>query len=178
MFPLPMPRLRVFKLENSDATEVTGIITQIIQGLGRSGMFGTRGNREPFSFSPDARSNSLIVFASTNYFKVVEQLIKTLDQSPEKADREVKFYSLTNANAFDVAFKLDTMFSERTGENKVVSDVDSVSNTLTIFAQEKRFYRNRRHHKPDGCQRAGYQSDSSLGHCFLHAGGADGYDVE
>jgi type II secretion system protein D len=129
--------LRIFKLENSDATEVAGVITQLIQGLARSNAFGTRGNRETFSFSPDTRSNSLIIFASKNYFKVIEQLLQTLDQSKERTDREVRFYTLTNANAFDVSFKLDTMFAERSGENKVVTDADLVSNTLTVFARKK-----------------------------------------
>lgn len=131
--------LKVFKLEYSDAVEVTRIIYQMAQGMARSRAFAARAGREPFSISPDENSNSLIVFASKTTLKFVEQLVQTLDQEPRRSDREVQFYSLLKANAVDVAFKLDTLYADRTGENSVVIEPDALSNSLTVFARRKDF---------------------------------------
>ncbi len=133
------PEVRIFKLEYGTAKEMSRTITQILQGMARShARTGRGGGREGnFTVSTDDRSNSLVVSASPDYFKLVEQLLKTLDKKPDKSDREVQFYWLKNASAFDVAYKLETMFEDRDKENKVVVESDSLANSLTVIARRQ-----------------------------------------
>ncbi|MBI2265998.1 MAG: type II secretion system secretin GspD [Armatimonadetes bacterium] len=71
----------------------------------------------PIKVSSYDRTNSLIVLALPQYFKEIEEIVRSLDtvesQRAEGEVRDFKIYYLENANAEDVAKTLSEMLSER-----------------------------------------------------------------
>ncbi len=127
---------RIFRLENGNARELTRVLTQLLDGLSRSRpRFASRFQRESFTVAADERTNSLIVSGSTEYFKMVEQLLATLDQAPQHSDRQVQFYWLKNADAFDVALKAGALFADRPRAERPLIESDSFANSLTVVAK-------------------------------------------
>ena len=127
---------RVFELQNGKARELAPVITRLLQGIARAQP--RRGNRYSsgqFTVTADERVNSLIVSATPDYFKVIEQLLPTLDQAPKHSDRQVQFYWLENADAGEVAPKLDALFQGRSREDRPVIDADEFANSVTAIAR-------------------------------------------
>ena len=87
------------------------------------------------SVSVDERSNSLVISGTQAHFKVVEQLLSTLDKVPERSERDVQFVWLRNAKAFDVASKLDSVFAGRAETDKPVIDADIFNNSITVIGK-------------------------------------------
>jgi len=128
---------RVFQLEHGSARELSRVLTQLIEGLSRARpRFGNRFQRDStVTIAADERTNSLLVSGSADSFKLVEQLLVTLDQAPQHSDRQVQFYWLKNARAFDVALKAEALFAERPRAERPLIEPDSFSNSLTIVAK-------------------------------------------
>src|SRR6185369_13338719 len=81
------------------------------------------------SVAVEERSNSLVISGTQAHFKMVEQLLATLDKVPEKSERDVQFVWLRNAKAFDVASKLESVFAGRSETEKPVIDADLFNNS-------------------------------------------------
>jgi type II secretion system protein D len=127
---------RVFRLEHGNARDLTRVLTQLLEGLSRTrARFAARFQRETFTVAADERTNSLIVSGSTDYFRLVEQLLATLDQAPQHSDRRVQFYWLKNARAFEVSLKADALFAHRPRAERPLIESDSFSNSLTVVAK-------------------------------------------
>ena len=62
--------------------------------------------------SPDEKNNSIVVMGSPSKLSMLEKILKVVDQKPEKPDREVRFYTLVNADALDDELRLDGLFND------------------------------------------------------------------
>ena len=123
--------IRIYKLENGTAKEVSAIIEQLLQGVSR-----TKGRAAAnVNVAVDARANSLIISGTPAHFKVVEKILPTLDKAPERSDRDVQFVWLKKAKAFDVASKLELLFTERPKGEQPLIEPDVMNNSLTVIAK-------------------------------------------
>ncbi|NQU75808.1 MAG: hypothetical protein HQ546_05790, partial [Planctomycetes bacterium] len=144
--PSEMPQLRTYKLTNNDAGEVAGtlgkLFTSIISQTPRPSVAPRRPQAltVPFSISADTRTNSLLVSTTPAYFAMFEELLNELEQT-ETPMRDVHYVQLVNADAYDLASKLNNLFAESSGPDKPIVEADSFSNTLTIIAKEIDFKR-------------------------------------
>lgn len=126
--------VRIFKLENGAAKEVSAVLQQLLQNVTRAA--ARRGERPVLaSVSVDDRSNSLIISGSPAHFKVIEKILPTLDRLPERSDREVQFVWLRKARAYEVVSKLDAVFTSRAEGERPVIEADLLNNSLTIIAK-------------------------------------------
>jgi type II secretory pathway component GspD/PulD (secretin) len=121
--------VRIYKLENGTAKEVSAIIESLLQGFGRNRA------RVAANVTVDPRANSLIISGTPAHFQVIEKILPTLDKAPERADRDVQFVWLKKAKAFDVASKLDLLFTERPKDEQPLIEPDVMNNSLTVIAK-------------------------------------------
>ncbi len=127
---------RVFPLENGEARELSRVLSQLLEGLARARpRFASRFQRDTFTVVADERTNALIVSGSAEHFKLVEQLLVTLDQAPQHSDRQVQFYWLKNASAIDVALKADALFASRPRAERPLIEPDAFSEAITVVAK-------------------------------------------
>ncbi|MBR5606655.1 MAG: hypothetical protein IKW70_09525, partial [Verrucomicrobia bacterium] len=108
--------MRTYKLENIYVSQAVRTVNILMDGAGmrRYGWGGGgRNNREALSITSDEKNNSLIVMGSPSKLAMLENILKTIDQKPEKPDREVRFYTLVNADALDVELRLDELFNDK-----------------------------------------------------------------
>lgn len=122
--------IRIYKLENGTAKEVSAIIEQLLQGVSRG-----RGRTAAVNVAVDARANSLIISGTPAHFRVVEKVLPTLDKAPERSDRDVQFVWLKKAKAFEVSTKLEALFSERPKGEQPLIEPDVMNNSLTVIAK-------------------------------------------
>ncbi len=129
--------VRVYPLKSADARQTAPVLTQLLAATEvRSGRRGSgRGRGAGSTVTIDARSNSLLVSGSEVHFKLVEQLLPTLDRAPERADRDVQFVWLKNARAFDVQDRIEAVYSDRPRAERPVVEADSAANSLTLIAR-------------------------------------------
>ncbi len=132
--------VRVYKLENGTAKEVSAILDQLLRAVTRSlaaDAAGSESRHTPdASISIDDRSNRLIISATAAHFRVVEKILPTLDKAPDRADRDVQFVWLRKAKAYDVANRLEALFEDRPRGDRPVIEADPTSNSLTIIARK------------------------------------------
>ena len=122
--------IRIYKLENGTAKEVSVIIEQLLQGVSR-----TRARAAAINVAVDPRANSLIISGTPAHFRVVEKVLPTLDKAPERSDRDVQFVWLKKAKAFEVSTKLDALFAERPKGEQPLIEPDVMNNSLTVIAK-------------------------------------------
>jgi len=122
--------IRIYKLENGAAKEVSAIIEQLLQGVSR-----TRARAAAINVAVDVRANSLIISGTPAHFRVVEKVLPSLDKAPERSDRDVQFVWLKKAKAFDVANKLELLFTDRPKGEQPVIEADVMNNSLTVIAK-------------------------------------------
>jgi type II secretion system protein D len=131
-------KVHIYKLENGNAKEISTVIQQLLQNVTRE---QTRNRSTPAarnaqaSVAVDARSNSLVISGTPAHFRLVEQLLQTLDKAPERAERDVQFVWLHNAKAVDVASKLEAVFAGRPKDEQPVIESDSFSNSITLIGK-------------------------------------------
>jgi type II secretory pathway component GspD/PulD (secretin) len=122
-------------LQNGKARELSRLLTQMLEGLARSQpRFASRYQRESFTVTADERTNTLLVSGNAECFKLVNELLPTLDQAPQQTDRQVQYYWLQNADAFNVASTLEALFIDRPRADRPVIDYDLQGNGLTVIA--------------------------------------------
>ncbi len=130
-------QMRIFKLKEGDAaalaTNLDKLFADIIkqQGSRADGL-----TPPPFSVGADDRTNSLVVSTTPAYFLLVEQLLEQLDKAPQRADRNVQYFVLKNADAWDMADQIEAMYEDREGDEKPVVQADLFSNALTVVAKD------------------------------------------
>ncbi|MEN9676502.1 MAG: putative type secretion system protein precursor, partial [Verrucomicrobiota bacterium] len=133
--------VRIYKLENGSAREVSAVLQQLLQSVSRNlrrgGVNEGDGTRRGAltSVSVDERSNSLIISATPQHFQVVDKILPTLDKAPERSDRDVQFIWLRKAKAYEVATKLETLFEDRPRGDRPVIEAELSGNSLTIIAK-------------------------------------------
>jgi type II secretion system protein D len=129
--------VRIYKLKSADAKDVVPVLNQLLQTVAvRNPLARGEGRRfVSANIAIDDRSNSLLVSAAPAHFKLLEQLLPTLDQAPERSDRDVHFVWLKNAKAWDVVGKLTAVFEGRPAGDRPVIEADTFSNSLTVIGK-------------------------------------------
>lgn len=131
--------LKTYKLENIYTSSAIRTINTLMQGASRMRGGWGRADQDTLTMSADEKNNSIVVMGSPSKLAMLENILKVVDQKPEKPDREVRFYTLINADAFDVELRLDGLFNEPGRPEQMIFESDFFSNTLTVVAREKDF---------------------------------------
>lgn len=127
--------VRIYKLENGTAKEVSGILEDLLQNVSRYQARTGRGRFIQANVSIDARANSLIIAGTPAHFSVVEKILPTLDKRPERSDRDVEFIWLRKAKAYDVVSKVEAVFDSRDSKERPVIEADTMNNSVTVIAR-------------------------------------------
>ena len=130
--------VRIYKLENGTAKDVSAILLQLLESVSRNLRARSAGGERQIpaaTVSVDEHSNSLIISATRSHFNVVEKVLPSLDKAPERADRDVQFVWLKKSKAYAVASKLEDVFEDRPRGLRPVIEPDSSNNSLTIIAR-------------------------------------------
>ncbi len=129
--------VRIYKLKSAEAKELVPILNQLLQSITTKAQFVQPNSRPipPATVAIDDRANTLLVSATAAHFKLIEQLLPTLDQAPERSDRDVQFIWLKNAKAWDIVTKLTAVFDGRAAADKPVIDSDPFSNSITVIGK-------------------------------------------
>ena len=128
--------VRIYKLGSANAKEIQPILSQLLASINtRLDRRGSTGNRSQPVIAIDARSNSLLITASLVHFKVVEQILPTLDKAPERADRDIQMVWLQNARANDLQQKINAVYEDRPRSEQPTIETDRNANTLTVIAR-------------------------------------------
>ncbi|MBM3846556.1 MAG: hypothetical protein FJ405_09765, partial [Verrucomicrobia bacterium] len=127
--------VRIYKLENGSPREVQGVLNQLLRNVTLQRRQSDSARVPMPSLSVDERSNSLIVSGTPAHFRLLEKLLPTLDKAPERADRDVQFVWLRKAKAFDVALKIESVFSSRDEKERPLVEADGQNNSITIIAR-------------------------------------------
>ena len=129
-------QVRVFKLENSAAVDLAKSIDGLFRDIlrQRGGTRGRAAQAVPFSVTGDDRTNTLVVHTTAANFRVVEEILKTLDQKGPL--RNVEYFYLESADAWDVADKLNAMYTDRRGTARPVIEADDLANAVAVVAKD------------------------------------------
>ncbi len=128
--------MRVFPLENSEATQLAKSLEKMFRDILRQ-RSGRRGGKPqaPFSVAANERTNSLVVSTTGVYFPLVEKLLETLDQKVDTQVVDVQYVWLENADATEVAARLESMFADRRKGDRPLIEADFFSNALSVIAK-------------------------------------------
>ncbi len=128
--------VRVYPLANSQAGELADSIGTLFRDIIRQ---QTRGRRNapsvPFSVTADTRTNSLVVSTTPAHFALVDDILARLDKE-EKAERDVEYVWLDNADAATVSEQLEEMFKSRRSQDRPVIEPDYFTNALTLIGKD------------------------------------------
>lgn len=128
--------VRVYPLAHGEAAQLATSLSKLFRDIVQQQGRGARNAATaPFSISSDDRTNSLVVSTTPAHFVLVEELLKSLDQAPERSTRDVQYVWLENADAWEVASRISAMYSSRRGVDKPLVEPDSFSNSLTVIAR-------------------------------------------
>ncbi len=130
----------IYRLENGNPQETSRILNQMLQALAQSeSRFGKASQQVPATVAVDARSNSLIISATPESFKVIDKLLAALDKAPKRPDRSMNLYTLENVDPFELASKLEALFADRPKDEQISAEADPYSNSLTVIAPQEDF---------------------------------------
>lgn len=140
---------RIFRLENSDATEMASVVSSILASIKPGNSTGSGGGAQGVPFEqrirfaggaggqsasaaqvvPDTRTNALIITTSAEDMSLLEGIIQDLD-SPVRAKPNVFVLRLENARATDVSNLLNQAFGNTNRTNGTSS---TTGNTNSFF---------------------------------------------
>jgi len=96
--------IRLFPLTRADATVVAETLQKLFdQKRSAEEAAGSSGRSLPVSIIPDARTNTLLVAGSRESFSAIENMIKQLDTESIEQVTEIRVFTLTNADATELA---------------------------------------------------------------------------
>ncbi|MEY4689979.1 MAG: putative type secretion system protein precursor [Verrucomicrobiota bacterium] len=127
--------VRIYKLGSANAADIQPVLSQLLANVSTRLERRGFGSRAQPTIAIDPRSNSLLITASATHFKLIEQLLPTLDKAPDRSDRDVQFVWLQNARAADIRMKVAAVYEERPRGEQPVLEVDREANTLTVIAR-------------------------------------------
>ena len=129
--------VRIYKLKTADANQLVPVLNQLLQSVATRLAYSRPGTRPlpAATVAVDERANSLLVSGTSAHFKLVEQLLPTLDQAPERSERDVQFVWLKKAKAYDVVSKIEAVFANRPSAERPVVEPDTLNNSITIIAK-------------------------------------------
>ena len=121
--------IRIYKLENGKAKEISEVVEQLLRGVTRAKKGGLA------NVAVDARSNALIVSGTQAHFSAIEKMLPILDKAPERSDRDVQFVWLKKARAYEVVAKLEALFADRPKVEQPIIEADQLNNSITVIAR-------------------------------------------
>ncbi len=135
--------VKVFSLENSDATSVVELLDSLFttedQANEDGGVLGIQlaGTGEgssliPLRFATDIRTNSVIATGSADALQVVEAILLRLDESDVR-DRATTVVKLKNAPAIDVATAIQEFL---TSQRELVQINENLVSTIELLERE------------------------------------------
>ena len=138
--------VRIYKLENGNAKEVSVILQPILQSVSARRRFARSSSPDDSSgggggfvrqanISIEDRSNSLVVTGTADHFAVIEKLLPTLDKAPDRTDRDVQFVWLRKGRAFDIASQIEAIFANRPKAERPIVEPDLSNNSLTLIGR-------------------------------------------
>ena len=146
----------MYPLKNSDASRISSMLASLVQqGLYKPGMLAAGNNqmlaaREKVAITVDIRTNVLIVSASKENFKVIEEILDKIDTGEDfNALADIRMYTLKRADATRLGPVLQTFFNaKRAGETAAggavktlpaVIQTDTRTNTLLVAGSRETF---------------------------------------
>jgi len=138
---------RIFPLQHARAVELAPTLQRIFDPRRRQRRAG-RGESEPIVVAAEPHSNALIVSASGEDLKQVQQMLQALDvPPPATAKMQWRTYALTNASAAELARSLARLFATRQGgpgrqtssEPQPRFEAEPNSNQLVVAATAEHF---------------------------------------
>ena len=129
-------QVRTFLIEKGEATAVSQTLGTMFRDIIRQ-KYSRSANMTPptFTVAADDRTNTLIVSTTPGHFTLVEQLIESLENAPQRPANEVEYFWLLNADAASVKTKIDAMYASRRGSDVPVVEVDDYTNSVTVIAK-------------------------------------------
>ena len=130
--------VRIYNLNTSSARDIEPILGQLVataEGKIYYSRGGTSSRYSSVSINVHEPSNSLYVTATPKQFKLIEELLPTLDQAPERSDKDIKYVWLKRADAYDVVDKLQAFFSDRSRADRPYLESDFDGNSITVIAK-------------------------------------------
>ncbi len=137
------PTLRTFKLQHADANEVAGILLPMFQ----TNVPMKKGQAPPMlKITPDARDNTLRVWATAELIDRIAAMIPELDIASEQG--RVQVIKLTNADAAQVATVLSATFGPGARPNApggpnvaaaIKITAEPITNSLLVIAPKSEF---------------------------------------
>ncbi|NLW50359.1 MAG: hypothetical protein GXY85_05885 [Candidatus Brocadiaceae bacterium] len=127
----PEVTLFVLSLEHSDARELAAQLSALFRQRQR-----TRGVRDTVEIAADARSNSLVVYATPENAQLIRNVVTEVD-TEEARRTETRIRPLTHADAEDLATQLNGLFSRSTvySYGAYSSRYQSLSETTRFVAE-------------------------------------------
>jgi len=129
-------QVRTFLLEKGEASAVSQTLGTMFRDIIRQKYSYGSGMTPPtFTVAADDRTNTLIVSTTPGHFALVEQLLESLENAPQRPVNDVEYFWLLNADAGAVKTKIDAMYAARRGTDKPVVEVDDYTNSVTVIAK-------------------------------------------
>lgn len=95
---------------------------------------------ENFKIIPDTRRRSIIISSvSKRLIALVSKLVAEIDQPSVPRAENIHIYKIGNADALKIADKLNTLYKDQTGADRVGIVADEQSNSLIITANSQRY---------------------------------------
>lgn len=137
--PIEIVDLRIFQLKHARAAQVLDqmqdMVRQLVQQARGSGM-----KLDVFSASADVRTNSILVMGGSTTFRLVEQVLNTIDvPEAEPVAVETVVYHLARAQAADVARNINNLFGGKTldGLDPPRAEANLATNTVLVRGTRK-----------------------------------------
>jgi type II secretion system protein D len=136
--------VRIYNLRTTSARDIVPILEQLLAAAeGRPSSSSRSRSRSSRSSSSSGgaiiniheASNSLYITAKPEQFKLVEQLLPTLDQAPERSDKDIKYVWLKRADAYEVVDKIEAFYDDRSRADRPYLEPDFTGNSITIIAK-------------------------------------------
>jgi type II secretion system protein D len=124
-------QMRVYPLRNGRASELAASLNRLLLDVARQ-----RGRNQqtlPLSVTAEDRTNSLVVSTTAAGFALVDQLLASLDQAPQKSPQDAQFILLRHADAMTVASNLQDLFAGRRLAERPVIEADYLVNAVTLI---------------------------------------------
>ena len=117
--------MRLFRLENSKATEVQGQLDQILQAI--------LGEAPTYKIIPLERINSILVVAPPRSgFKEIEMWVKILDEQRDESSEQIFIYHVRNLEAKELASTLSEVFKSEEKDEEVTKKEEDEPETYII----------------------------------------------
>jgi type II secretion system protein D len=133
--------VRIYNLKTTSARDIEPILQQLLAAASGQAVSSRSRSRSSRSSGAGAiiniheASNSLYITARPEQFKLVEELLPTLDQAPERSDKDIKYVWLQRADAYEVVDKIEAFYADRSRSERPYLEADFSGNSITVIAK-------------------------------------------